>query len=384
MPWMETDPMKERERFVVDARSKRLPFVRLCARYGISPKTGYKWLNRFEEEGLEGLRERSRAPHRPHHQLGPFIADAILATKRKHPTWGARKILHYLRNQGLSGLPVESTANALLDRHGLVNHSRRRKRPLHPGKPLVETVASNDVWTADYKGQFKTQDGVYCYPLTIADLHSRYLLACKGHLGTRHVYVQSAFERLFRVYGLPLAILTDNGVPFWAPSSYLRYSELGVWFVTLGIEPLRTELSSPQQNGAHERMHKTLKAEATKPPSTNLKSQQKRFDRWRTVYNDERPHEFHDGRPPSSFYEPSPRPYPTKIQGPEYPGHFEVRKVNGNSTFRFKSGTYYLSRAFMDHDIGLEEVEDGIWDVHFYHVHLARFDERDKTDILKF
>jgi transposase InsO family protein len=238
------------------------------------------------------------------------------------------------------------------------------------------TTEPNDLWTADFKGHFKTQDGIYCYPLTIADLHTRYLLACHGLLSTKGVPVQAVFDRMFREYGLPWAIRTDNGVPF-ATTGIHGLSRLNVWWMKLGIQHQRILPAHPQQNGAHERMHKTLKAEAIRPPKANLTTQQRAFDKFRAEYNDERPHDSLDGKPPGSLYRPSRREYTGTPPHFAYPGHFILKRITNAGTFRFKKKLLFIANALKQNVIGLEEVDDGIWSIYFCNVLLGRIDERD-------
>jgi hypothetical protein len=238
------------------------------------------------------------------------------------------------------------------------------------------THAPNDLWTADFKGHFRTGDGVYCYPLTVADQHSRYLLGCQGLLSTKGVGARASFERLFREYGLPSAIRTDNGVPF-ATTGIHGLSQLNVWWMQLGIQHQRIEPASPQQNGAHERMHRTLKAATARPPEGHLRAQQRAFDHFRVVYNEERPHEFLGGQTPASRYQPSSRRYTGAVPPLEYPGHFIPKRVTNAGTFRLHRRLVYISDALKQHVVGLEEVGDGIWSIHFGKVLLARLDERD-------
>jgi len=383
MTWAETQPMKEKKKFVTESLSGLWTMSELCRVHGISRKTGYKTLRRYEELGPDGLEERSRAPNHCPHRMSAAVELKLLDVKKRFPTWGARKVLDYLVYNEGSGWPAESSVNELFKRRGLVKPRRRRSRSEHPGKPFVETDAPNDVWTADFKGHFRTKNHLYCYPLTVADLHSRYLLACKSLLGTGHEGAKATFEHLFRTHGLPTTILTDNGIPFCAPSAVLGLSRLSVWWIELGIEPLRTQPASPQQNGAHERMHKTLKAEATKPPSADASSQQRKFDKWRREYNQERPHEALGGTPPAHHYSASPREFPPAISGPEYPDHFETRFVSDAGHFRFKQGTYFLSRVLIRKWVGLEEVESGIWNVYFHHKLLGRLSEKVKKTLSK-
>jgi len=377
MPWTETAPMKERMRFVTDVERGLYSMMELCERYGVSRKTGYKWLARYEDEGPEGLRERSRAPHQCPHRIAPVVADAICATRRQHPSWGPEKILQWLgRHAPKLDLPAISTAGDLLARRGLVKKRRRRRAYTHPGVGPPTTAQPNDLWTADFKGHFRTRDGVYCYPLTVADQHSRYLLACHGLRSTRGVGVRPIFDRLFREHGLPRAIRTDNGVPF-ATTGMHGLSQLNVWWMSLGIQHQRILPGHPQQNGAHERMHRTLKAATARPPQRHLASQQGAFNRFRLVYNEERPHQFLGGRTPASIYGPSPRSYTGRVPAFEYPGHYLTKRVTNAGTIRLKTRLLFLANALKQHVVGLEEVDDGIWSIHFCNVLLARVDERD-------
>ena len=257
MPWRETAPMAERMRFVTDWERDLYSMVELCERYGVSRKTGYKWLARYEADGPDGLRERSRAPHQCPHRIAPEVATLICAARRQHPSWGPAKLVAWLRpRQPAVDWPAVSTVGDLLARRGLVRKRRRRRYYQHPGIVPATTTQPNDLWTADFKGHFRTRDGLYCYPLTIADQHTRYLLACHGLLSTKGQGVRPVFDRLFREYGLPRAIRTDNGVPF-ATTGIHGLSQLNVWWLRLGIQHQRILPAHPQQNGAHERMHKT-------------------------------------------------------------------------------------------------------------------------------
>jgi putative transposase len=377
MPWLETAPMDQRAQFVRDHRLGCYAVTELCARYGISRKTGYKWLARFEAAGRAGLADRSRAPHTCPHRIPPEVAEAICAARRQHPAWGPAKLLAWLapRRPDLA-LPAASTAGDLLARRGLVPKRRRRRHYAHPGVVPIATTAPNDLWTADFKGQFRTRDGVYCYPLTVADQHTRYLLACHGLPSTKGHGVRPVFERLFRQYGLPRAIRTDNGVPF-ATTGLHGLSRLNVGWLRLGIQHQRIRPASPHQNGAHERMHRTLKREAIRPPAATLGAQQRAFAAFRGRYNEERPHAVLAGRTPASAYQPSPRPYTGVLPPVEYPGHFLVKRVTSAGTVRFKRRLLFLSHALEPHPVGFEEVDDGLWSIHFCGVLLGRFDERD-------
>lgn len=377
MPWLETSPVEQRERFIADHRRGLYTMTELCARYGTSRKSGYKWLERFEEGGRGGLRDRSRAPHHCPHQISREVAQLICAARRAHPSWGPAKLLEWLapRHPGVAW-PAVSTAGALLARRGLVKQRRRRRPHQHPGVVPLTTTAPNDLWTADFKGHFRTRDGLYCYPLTIADQHTRYLLACQGLRSTKGRDVRGVFAQAFRTFGLPHAIRTDNGVPF-ATTGIHGLSQLNVWWLRLGIQHQRILPAHPQQNGAHERMHKTLKAGAIRPPRGTLAAQQRAFNTFRTEYNEERPHATLGGRPPGTLYRPSPRAYPEQLPPLEYPGHFLVKRVTNAGTFRLKHRLLFIANALKQHHIGLEEVDDGIWSIYFGRVLLARLDERD-------
>jgi putative transposase len=368
--------MDERRQFIEDHTRALYAMTELCARYGISRKTGYKWLVRFEAHGRSGLVDRSHAPHACPHRIPRAVAQLIVSARRAHPSWGPRKLLDWLepRHPELA-MPAISTAGDLLARRGLVKKRRRRRHHTHPGVVSAVTHEPNDLWTADFKGHFKTRDGVYCYPLTVADQHTRYLLACQGLASIHGWRVRPVFERLFRSYGLPRAIRTDNGVPF-ANTGLHGLTQLNVWWMRLGIVHQRIRPARPQENGCHERMHKTLKYEATRPPKQHRAAQQRRFATFRAEYNDERPHEALGGKPPASGYTRSPRAYPERLPALEYPGHFLVKPVTAAGTFRFKHKLLFIANALKHHAIGLEEVADGVWSIYLGTVLLGRLDER--------
>lgn len=377
MPWSESTPMSQRRDFVEDAERGLFGMRELCARYGISRRVGYKWLARYQAGGLAGLSDQSRRPHHSPTRLDQELAALLLATRVRHPTWGARKLLAYLeRRHRRQHWPAPSTVAALLQREGLVRPRRRRRALGHPGRPQSPMDAPNAVWTADFKGQFKTGDGRYCYPLTVIDGYSRYLLACEALLHPTHAATQPAFAELFRTYGLPTRIRTDNGIPF-ATSALGRLSQLSVWWIKLGITPELIEPAHPQQNGRHERLHRTLKAEATRPPAQTLRGQQRRFRAFQGEFNEERPHEALGGDAPASWYHRSSRRYPTPLLEPVYPAHFEVRYVSRNGGVRWHNRWVNVSHVLAEEYVGLEEVEDGRWSVYFGPVLLGRFDERD-------
>lgn len=377
MPWSETEPMNERLKFVADRQRDAFTMKDLCRRYGVSRTTGYKWLERYAEEGYEGLEERSRAPASCPHRMSDEARMAILMARQQWPNWGPKKLLAWLQvREPKLELPAPSSAGDLLRREGLVGPRPKRRSPRHPGQPARKASKPNDVWTVDFKGQFRTRDAEYCYPLTLLDLHSRYLLECKALPSTHGALVRPRFERLFRELGLPDAIRSDNGKPF-AGDGLHGLSELTVWWMQLGITHERSRPAHPEDNGAHERMHRTLKQETTRPPAKNLRGQQQCFARFRKEYNDERPHEALEFDTPAARYEPSHKSYPRTITPPSYPGHFEVRMVRrGNATFAWKNRTVFLSHPLGGEHVGFEPIDDGVWAVYYYDVLLAVFDER--------
>ena len=378
MPWNETCPVDQRERFIADVRAGLFTMTELCERYGISRTSGYKWVERADTGGRAALADRSRAPHHCPHRIPAALAELLCAARRAHPQWGPKKLLQYLapRHRRMAPWPAVSTVGDLFVREGLVTKRRRRRRPDHPGTVPPHTTEPNDLWAADFKGQFRTGDGLYCYPLTITDQHSRFLLTCHSLRNVQTVGARPAFERAFREYGLPRAIRTDNGVPF-ATQAIHGLSQLNVWWIRLGIQHQRILPAHPQQNGAHERMHKTLKAGAIRPPRATLPAQQRAFDTFRREYNEVRPHDTLNGHTPASIYHPSPRPYPRRLPPVEYPGHYLVKRITSGGTFRFGRRLLFLATPLEGYDVGLDEVEEGVWSIYFCNVLVARFDERD-------
>src|SRR5687768_16287540 len=300
--------MDERLKFVARRLDGEKMAV-LCREFEISRKTGYKIWNRYRDCGLTGLTDRCRRPYRQANQLPFQVEHRIVQLKQDHPSWGAPKIREKLRRLELGiSLPAISTVHAVLDRHGLVRR-RGRKRVRAQGTPLSRPVAPNELWCADYKGEFMLADRRYCYPLTITDFASRYLLHCEALSTTREMYAFPVFERVFKDFGLPAAIRTDNGVPFASPYALYRLSKLSVWWLRLGIQIERITPGHPEQNGRHERMHLTLKKEATKPVAANVLQQQARFDAFVDRYNRDRPHQALDMKVPADVYTRSARVY---------------------------------------------------------------------------
>ena len=377
MPWSQTTPMDQKTQFVADYLREIFSFTELCARYGVSRETGYKLVERYLEQGPAGLQERSRRPHGNPSETAAHVVEALLELRRRHPRWGAKKLIPLLGKRHPSwDLPARTTVFEILNRHGMVPKKRRRRSIGHPGRPTSQVFAPNDLWCADFKGEFKTGDGIYCYPLTVSDDHSRFLLGCQGLLSTRVAGAKPVFTRLFKEYGLPKRIRTDNGVPF-ATNTLARLSRLSAWWVRLGVLPELIEPGKPQQNGRHERMHRTLKAETTRPPAASCRAQQRKFNRFREEFNDERPHEALDMHTPSSRYDTSPREMPAKLPPLEYPDRFEVRYVSANGGIRWKKHTWVnVSTVCIGEYVGLEEIDDGLWDVYFGPLRLGRLHER--------
>jgi transposase InsO family protein len=368
--------MDQRTQFIADFLRETLSVTELCDLYRVSRKTGYKWINRYLRHGPVGLTEHSRRPACSPNATPEEIVQVFLEVRRRHPSWGAKKLLTIVHKRHPRwDLPGRSTVCDILSRHGMVPKKRNRRRIGHPGKPTSAILAPNDTWCADFKGQFKTGDGIYCYPLTVTDGYSRYLLGCQGLLTTAVKEAKPVFTRLFKEFGLPARIRTDNGVPF-ATNTLARLSSLSAWWVRLGVLPELIEPSKPQQNGRHERMHKTLKAEATKPPAGNIQAQQRKFNRFREEFNQERPHEALDQQTPGSLYVPSSRQMPNKLPPLEYPDRFEVRYVSANGGIRWNNGWLNVSIVCVGEYVGLEEIDDGVWNIYFGPLKLGRLLER--------
>lgn len=378
MPWLETNPVDQRTQLIETYLRGHYSMVELSARFGISRKTAYKWLARFLEEGRSGLEDRSRAPHSHPHQTPQEVERILLEARRKHPRWGPRKIIAWLQGRHEAGLwPAPSTVSALFARHGLVIPKRRRRKHKHPGSVPAIVGAPNEIWGIDFKGHFRTRDGLWCYPLTVTDLFSRKILICKALPSTEGGPVREALEQAFRLYGLPLALRSDNGTPF-STSAIHGLSKLSAWWMRLGISHQLIPPASPQENGCHERMHRTLKAETCKPPKANRQAQQKAFTLFVREFNSDRPHEALGNATPDSVYQPSPRSYDGRVAEFEYPGHYLVKKVTRAGCVRFGThGQPFFSLALIGEYLGFEEVDDGIWNVYFGDFLLGKLDERD-------
>jgi transposase InsO family protein len=368
--------MEEKARFVLEYQQNVYTMTELCQRYGIARETGYVWLRRYQQTGLEGLRELPRAPHQPAHQTSKEIEEAVLELRQAHMRWGPRKLKHVLqRDQPERKWPATSTIGAILKREGLVVARRKRSKTVPYSEPLAHADDCNRVWCADFKGWFRTGDGQRIDPLTISDAYSRYLLRCQAVAKTDTARVQAVLEAAFREYGLPQAIRTDNGAPF-ASTAVAGLSRLAVWWMKLGIVPERIQAGHPEQNGRHERMHRTLKQETAMPPAADHRAQQRGLDRFRQEYNQVRPHEALQMQTPGSVYQPSPRSFPVRLPEPEYPETMRILSVRRKGHFRWHKNDVFLSEVLWGERVGLLPVDDRWFTIYFAQFPLARFDSQ--------
>jgi putative transposase len=374
MPWKECHAVDERARFVARLMDGET-MTALCEEFGISRKTGYKIAQRFQRIGVRGLSDRSRRPYRHANQLPLAVETLIVRLKKDYPTWGAPKIRARLRQRWPDiACPAISTVHAVLDRHGLVAHRRRRRRARLTGTPLAAVSHPNGLWCADYKGEFLLRNQRYCYPLTITDYATRYLLACEALSTTQERYAFSVFERAFQDFGLPEAIRTDNGVPFASAHALYGLSKLAVWWLRLGIRLERIAPGHPEQNGRHERMHLTLKTEATRPAAHNVLQQQMHFDTFVHRYNRERPHQALDMATPASCYTPSARLY-QGLEELDYPFHDWTAVVTRCGRICYQRRKINLSQVFAGQKVGVKQTADHIWLVSFMDYDLGYFDD---------
>ena len=365
LPWRETNHESERLRFMERYALGEESIAELSRQFGVSRKTAYKRISRYKADGDAGLLDRSRAPHHHPNETPPEMVQRIIALKRKHPLWGPKKVIGWLRlSEPETGWPAPSTAGGILDRAGLVQRRRRIRRSAPWGEPFSGATRPNDVWAIDFKGWFRTTDGTRIDPLTVQDAASRYLLVCEGLERPTGAEARRVLERAFREYGLPAAIRTDNGPPF-ANVGLGSLSPLAVWWVKLGILPERIDPGHPEQNGRLERLHRTLKAETATPPRSNRRQQRQAFDRFRRSYNTERPHEALGQLPPARLYVPSPRDFPARLSSPEYGGEVTVRRVRSNGQIKWKGGMVYLSEALIGEPVGLEQQDERTWTIRF-------------------
>lgn len=376
MPWKETSPMEQRLQFVVQWLKHECSMAELCRTFSISRQTGYELVAQYQGNGLDGLKPRSRAPLHHPNAIAAELCDAVVRAKAAHPSWGPKKLtpLADEPEQIKAHWPVASTRGVILARAGLTV-PRRRVRPHVPARtqPFGNVSQANDTWCADFKGWFRTADGVRCDPLTISDAHSRVILRCQAlQHGIHTQYAQPIFEAAFREYGLPLRLRTDNGSPF-ASVGAGGLSTLAVWWIKLGIIPEHIDPGKPSQNGRHERFHRTLKAATATPPAATIRAQQQRFDAFREEYNYLRPHEALGQQPPMTWYVLSPRSYPRCLAEPSYAEADQVRRVRHNGEIRWSSGTIYVSHLLVGEPVGIYEAADG-WLVRYGPVELGWLD----------
>ncbi|MEA1978118.1 MAG: IS481 family transposase [Chloroflexota bacterium] len=373
MPWKGVTVSEQRQRFLEDYQLNYYSVSDLAERFGISRNTAYRWINRFKQHGQAGFHELSRRPHTCPWQTDKAIAKELVKLRKAHPRWGPRKLLDLMQHRDPGRqLPSVSTGARILAREGLVK-PRRRYRRAHPGCPKSVPQGPNDIWPADYKGQFRLKNGNYCFPLTVSDLSSRFILGVDAHPAISLEKTVRHFTVLFDTYGLPNRIRTDNGVPF-ASNALARLSQLSVWFIKLGIYPELIEPGKPQQNGVHERMHRTLKQEATIPPASSMRAQQRKFDDFREEFNQVRPHEAIGMKRPAEIYQSSRRAMPKRIETYDYPGHYLVRRVSRAGTIRVFHKQIFISNTLQEDYVGLEEVDDGVYDLFFCFYHIGRYE----------
>lgn len=378
MPWRTELPMDQRLQLVLEFRRGFRTMTELAEDYGVSRKTAYKWVSRFDAAGqaAEALMDRSTRPTTSPAATPEAVIAAVLDVRRRFPAFGAKKVLWFgAIEQPELAWPSRSTVCDILRRHGLVPRKTRQRRAVRAAHTLAPITGVNTTWTTDFKGEFRTGDGRYCYPFTLRDGWSRYVLRCDGLRGTRLPETAACFERAFAEYGLPERIRSDNGVPF-AGGGLARLSRLAVRWMRLGIIPERTAPGRPDQNGSHEQFHAVLKRGTTRPPAATLRGQQVRFDEFCTHYNHERPHEALAGRTPAAEYQASWRPLPARLPGITYPGHFEVRRVSATGSFKWRGTHVFVTEVLGGEYIGFEEVDDGLWTLYFTTVAVARFNER--------
>lgn len=377
MPWKVSDVMEERFRLIERWREGGDSITELAARFGVSRKTVYKWLERFEESGLEGLKDQSRRPLVQAGRTSAEIEQWVSDLRGTHPSWGPRKLRRWLeRKMPEKSWPAESTMGLILKRHGLNGKRSKRRHATPSNQPLAHASRANQVWSIDFKGWFRCGDGSRCDPLTVSDAATRFLLCCRATPSTDTEAVKCELKRVFRHYGLPERMRSDNGSPF-ASTGVGGLSALSVWWVKLGIVPERIEPGEPQQNGRHERMHRTLKAETALPPAATVAAQQKRFAEFLGIYNHERPHEALGGETPAEQYQRSAREFPRKLPEVEYPAGWPLRLADEGGKIRWKQARCRVGRALAGEVVGLEEIDDNVWRVWFGPVLLGLLDERE-------
>jgi putative transposase len=379
MPWKETSAMDQKIQLVGDYLKKKYTITKLSQLYGVSRNTIYKWIKRYQQGGNTGLTEKTKAPLRHPNATSVEIAREIVALKLKYPSWGPRKLVYWLKqHDSQQPWPAVSTAESILEQAGLVQKRNRRSRTPPYSEPFQECSGPNMIWSIDYKGQFKTGDGKLCYPLTVSDNYSRYLLECRALKHPSYAESRPVLESLFKRYGLPATIRTDNGAPF-ASTGLGGLSLLGIWFIKLGIRPERISLGHPEKNGRHERMHRSLKAATAKPPKKNRRAQQQAFEAFKTEFNTERPHEALEMQTPASVYKPSLRVYPARLSKITYSGNYQVRQVRHNGEIKWKGEKVYVSLALAGEPVALKEIKNHLWEVRYSIYPLGTLDEMTMT-----
>lgn len=375
MSWKETCPVKERMRFIVAYEENERDFSEICRVFGISRKTGYKWIKRFDEEGVSGLEDRSRAPHEPSNKMCESLSSMILMTKCDNMNWGPRKIIVWLSQEYPDiKWPAASSAGELLKRNGLVKPRKKRRRFTPYTQPFADCSGPNDTWSIDYKGQYRLQNGKYCYPLTLTDNFSRYLLACDAHDRISGLQAKQVMEQVFKEHGLPAVIRSDNGPPF-AGRGLGALSSLSVWWQKLGITHERIRPGHPEENGRHERMHRTLKEKIIESPCEDLLRQRVEFKAFLHSYNYERPHEGIGNQRPGWVYEESHRLYPCYLEEIEYGREYETRRIRTNGTMKWNGSEIYISEPLIGEQIGLLQTSDQEWLIYFSSLKLGIFNE---------
>ncbi|MCD4828249.1 MAG: IS481 family transposase [Candidatus Cloacimonetes bacterium] len=373
MPWKAQTPMSLKQEFVRKAHEPESNMSELCQLYGISRKTGYKWLKRYRAAGQAGLVDQSRRPQSSPQQTSPEVEQLVVAAREQQPTWGGRKLKRWLEDRGHTGIPAPSTITAILHRYAMVPPAESAK---HTAYQRFEMSTPNALWQMDFKGQIRLANGQACHPLTVLDDHSRFLVGLRACANQQHETVQAQLTDLFRTYGLPARMLMDNGPP-WGDPGGARYTRLTVWLLHLGIAVSHGRPYHPQTQGKDERLHRTLKYDLlVRRTLLNLPDAQIQFDPWRDVYNLDRPHEALDLSTPITRYQPSPRSFPATLPPIEYPATYAVRKVDSNGKISFRNQPWLIGKAFRGQRVGLrpDDVLDGQWHVFFDHFEITSLD----------
>jgi transposase InsO family protein len=377
MPWKVKTTMEQKIEFICEWRTGKYSITELCRSFEISRPTAYRLIDRFEKLGFEGLKEQSRSPERHPNSTPENIVESILKLKSKHKLWGAKKIRILLFNEFAGEqIPSVVTVHNILKKNGLVCPQKRMRR-VKPIFPIFDPKSCNEVWSADYKGKFLMGNKIYCHPLTIADSKSRFLFTAKGHYHENIKSAKAEFKRVFRTYGIPQQMHTDNGSPFGSVRAIQRFTQLSYWFIELGIKPVFSDPAHPEQNGRHERMHRDLKAACAKPSAYDLKAQQRRLNHFVKEYNHIRPHEALEMKTPAHIHDFSTRPFPERIPDFDYDSTYKILKVTRNGAIRWKTYYWvYLTAALKGKYVGLEDSGNGIWKAYYRDVFLGFFDER--------